>query len=172
MKQSIINDNYSIFPYQKDFSGGKTNNGGFDLSKEPWRIVEISEAANFPALYKLIEDLNKPESSFLSLGCDAGYFDGSFFGYIEFTWKDGQFANNLEFISNLDSEFYNWAGRNSLDLEKALRRTLTWEYSYFCYSDSSQRIKVCVAFQSPDQDYAGKILDVLRKYFLEYCQLP
>lgn len=172
MKQSEIKDSYVFFPYKKDYSGGRTNNGGFDLSEEPWRITEISEAIDFPALYELIKDFNKPESLFLSLGCDAGYIDDRFFGYIEFSFKDEQLANNLEFVSNLDSELYHWAGRNNPDLEKVLRSLLIWEYSNFLYHGHSKRIKVCMFFQATDQAYAGKILMTVKKYFLECCQFP
>ncbi|HNW10531.1 MAG TPA: hypothetical protein PKI71_04110 [Candidatus Rifleibacterium sp.] len=95
MKESQYKDDYYNFPYQKDLSEGRTNNGSFDLLNEPWRIDEISEAAKFPELYRFLKDLNHPESSFITLGCDAGFWEGCFTGYVEISFRCAAVATNL-----------------------------------------------------------------------------
>lgn len=87
MKETQYKDDYYNFPYQKDLSEGRTNNGGFDLINEPWRIDEITEAENFPELYKFLKDLNRPTSSFITLGCGAYCSQNCFVGYVEISFR-------------------------------------------------------------------------------------
>lgn len=172
MKISHVNDSFKLFPYKKNKTNGSTNNGGIDLSEEPWRISEITEAADFPALLKLIEHFNAQEAPFITLGCEAGYIQGVFSGYIEFTFKNEQLANNLGYISKLDDDFHAWAQRKNPELCNALLATLAWECSPFSFHGNSNRLKVAIFFRAPDKEYASQLLKAVDTYFCTHLQLP
>ncbi|WP_416242653.1 hypothetical protein ACLSSQ_10600 [Azospira sp. APE16] len=167
MQPTEFNDSFKLFPYRKDYEDGRTNNGGIDLSREPWRIAEITEAKDFPELLHLIKEFNKNSSPFLTLGCEASFDEGLMHGYVEFTLKDDNLANDLSFIAELDENFYAWARKIDPELESTLRNVLAWEYTPFSYHGESQKHKVSFFFRAPDQDYAGKTLNVVRTYFCE-----
>lgn len=167
MQPTIHNDSFKRFPYRKDYEDGRTNNGGIDLSLEPWRISEITEAQDFPELLRLLEEFNKPDSPFLTLGCEAGFDEGLWHGYVEFTFKRDELANNIALISRLDDDLYAWAGENSAELESVLRNVLAWEYALFSYHGTSEKHKVSFFFRAPDKAYAGQILNTVRAYFCD-----
>jgi hypothetical protein len=168
MMPTTFNDSFKLFPYRKDYSNGRTNNGGIDLTVEPWRISEVTEAKDFPALRELIEEFNKPETPFVTLGCEAGVEEEVVHGYIEFSFKNDCVANDVEFISTLDEAFYSWVSGKSKEMEEALRSVLVWEYSPFSYHGRSERTKVSIFFRAPSKDYAGQVLGTIQVYFLEY----
>lgn len=167
MQLTQFNDSFKLFPYRKDYADGRTNNGGIDLSREPWRISEITEAKDFPELLELIKDFNMDESPFITLGCEAGFHQGLFCGYVDFTFKQERLANDLGFIAELDENFYTWARQKGSDLESTLRNVLAWEYSPISYHGELKKHKVSFWFRAPDQDYAGKVLNVIRTFFCE-----
>jgi hypothetical protein len=168
MLPTKFNDSFKLFPYRKDYEDGRTNNGGIDLSREPWRISEITEAQEFPQLLRLLEEFNKPDSPFLTLGCEAGFDEGLMRGYVDFTFKSDELANNLTLISRLDDDLYAWAGKNNPELESVLRDVLVWEYTPFSYHGTTQKHKVSFYFRAPDKAYAGQILDTVRTYFCDF----
>lgn len=172
MMPSAFNDSFKLFPYRKDYSDGRTNNGGIDLTREPWRLSEITESTDFPALRTLLEEFNKPQTAYITLGCEAAVEDEIFHGYIEFTFKNESVANDLSFIGTLDDNFYHWARHKSLELEHALRTALVWEYSKFSLHGSSERAKVSIFFRAPDKIYAGHVLGTLQTYFLQHVEFP
>ncbi len=172
MKESQYKDDYYNFPYQKDLSEGRTNNGSFDLLNEPWRIDEISEAAKFPELYRFLKDLNHPESSFITLGCDAGFWEGCFTGYVEISFRCAAVATNLSFVTDLDSQFYAWASRNSQELENFSRQALAWEYAWFSFYNNPKQLKVCIFFETAIQNDAGRLLEAIGFYLQRCCELP
>lgn len=167
MQPTQHDDSFQRFPYRKDYEDGRTNNGGIDLSREPWRISEITEAHDFPELLRLIEELNKPNSLFLTLGCEAGVDEGLLHGYVEFTFKSDELANNIALISRLDDLLYAWARGNSVELESVLRSILAWEYAPFSYHGTSEKHKISFFFRAPDKAYAGQILNTVRTYFCD-----
>lgn len=172
MLPSQFDDHFKVFPYRSDFTDGRTNNGGIDLTREPHRVSEISEAANFPELFKFIREMNAQESPFMTLGCDAGEVEGIFAGYIEFSFKDECLANNMEFILSLDDKFYEWCFRQSPEMAAAVRSALAWEYSTFSYHGISVRKKVGFFFRAIHQQAAGQLLDCIRYYLLNVCSYP
>lgn len=168
MLPTKLNDSFKHFPYRKDYENGRTNNGGIDLSREPWRIYEITEAQEFPELLRLLEELNKPDSPFLTLGCEAGFDEELMHGYVEFTFKSDELANNVALISRIDDDLYTWARKNSTDLESVLRNALAWEYAPFSYHGTSEKYKVSFFFRAPDKAYAGQVLNTIRTYFCDF----
>lgn len=172
MLPSQFDDHFKVFPYRSDFADGRTNNGGIDLAREPHRISEILEAANFPELFEFIREMNAQESPFITLGCEAGEDDGVFAGYIEFSFKDERVANDVDFISSLDEKFYEWCSRQSPEMVAAIRSALAWEYSTFLYHGTSERLIVAFYYRALDQQSAGHLLDYVRHYLLKVCPCP
>lgn len=168
MHPTKVDDSFKNFPYRKDYENGRTNNGGIDLAREPWRISEITEARDFPELLRLLEEFNKPDSPFLTLGCEAGFEEGLFHGYVEFSFKRDELANNIALISRLEDGLYAWAGENGEELETALRNVLFWEYAPFSYHGTSGKHKISFYFRAPDKAYAGQILNTVRTYFCDF----
>lgn len=172
MLPSQFNDHFKVFPYRSDFADGRMNNGGIDLSLEPHRISEISEATDFPELFKFISEMNAPESPFITLGCEAGEDDSIFAGYIEFSFKNERVANDIEFISSLDEKFYAWSSHQNPEMVAAIRASLAWEYSTFLYRGTSKRTNVAFFFRAAHQQAAGQLIDYIRHYFLNVCPCP
>jgi len=172
MRPSQFNDHFKVFPYRCDFADGRTNNGGIDLTREPHRIAEISEANDFPELFKFISEMNARESPFMTLGCEAGEDDGFFAGYIEFSFKSERVANDVDFISRLDEKFYEWCFHQSPEMERAARSALAWEYSTFLYHGTSERLNVAFYYRALHQQAAGNLLDCVRQYLLNVFSCP
>jgi len=172
MLPSEFDDDFKVFPYRCDFTDGRTNNGGIDLTREPHRISEITEAKDFPELTKFIIDINAPESPFITLGCEAGEDDGVFAGYVEFSFKSERVANDIDFISSLDEKFYQWSSRQNPEMAMAIRSSLAWEYSTFLYHGTSARSKVGVFFRAAHQQGAGQLINHIRHYLLNVCSSP
>jgi hypothetical protein len=172
MLPSQFDDHFKVFPYRSDFAGGRTNNGGIDLTREPHRISEISEATDFPELFRFISEMNTQESPFITLGCEAGEGDGAFAGYIEFSFKDERIANDIDFISSLDGKFYEWCSRQSPEMAQAIRAALAWEYSTFLYHGTAERKKIGFFFRATHQKAAGQLIDYIRHYLLNVCSCP
>jgi hypothetical protein len=61
-------------PYYRD-PQDSTSNSYIDLKSEPHRIQEIPEAKAWPALYRLLVQLNAPESQLMSFGCGVFIYD-------------------------------------------------------------------------------------------------
>lgn len=172
MLQSQFDDHFKVFPYRSDFADGRTNNGGIDLTREPHRISEISEANNFPELFKFIREMNTQESPFITLGCEASEDDGIFVGYIEFSFKDERIANDIDFISNLDKNFYEWCSHQSPEMAMAIRAALAWEYSTLLYHGTAERKKIGLFFHAAHQQAAGQLIDYIRHYLINVCSCP
>lgn len=147
-------------------------NGGIDLTLEPERIVEISEATNFPELLKFIYELNTTSSPFITLGCEAGFDDAAFVGYIELSFKSETAANNLLFIQNLDQEFYAWLLNQHPEIFESVKASLVWEYSSYLYREISERMKISIYYRATYQQAAGQLLDFVRHYLLKICSCP
>ena len=91
-----LNDGYYNFPYQSG-EGDSTSDtsspcvGGFNLIKYPNLIEEIPEAKYSPMLKKLLIDLNKDDSPYLTLGCGYWAFKDNrdtSYTYLEFSFKN------------------------------------------------------------------------------------
>lgn len=171
MQPSQFNDDFTLFPYRSDFKNDRTNNGGIDLTREPHRLFEISEAANFLELRQFIIDLNDAKSPFITLGCEAGQDEGEYVGYIEFSFRDEQVANNIDFIANLDQEFYAWCRHQNLQIAEAICNALVWEYSSYTFHGTSRRMKIAFFYHALDQHCAGQILDLVRHYLMTACSI-
>ena len=171
MQRSKFDDDFNNFPYPADFSDGRTNKGGIDLTLEPDRIDEISEAADFPELRDFIVDLNKPQSLFMTLGCEAGQTGDLFEGYVEFTFKDEKLANDETIISHLDVAFFENLHEKHPEIEALARLCVHWEYSPFLYHETSARLKIAFFYRQDTQDDAGRILDLIRHFLLNVYSL-
>ena len=90
------------FPYPTDGNG---NNGGFDLLKNPQDIDKISEFQKFPALRKYIDWLNFKTDKYRTYGCDGGWSEKSFDGYIEFSFRDSGRAKKKELYQRMADDF-------------------------------------------------------------------
>ncbi|VFQ47384.1 hypothetical protein [Desulfoluna butyratoxydans] len=166
MKISTHDDSFTVFPYRKDYSDGRTNNGGIDLLKEPYRIDEISEARSFPELRNLILQFNAENGKFFTLGCESGYDEnGIHYGYIEFAFRSQELASDLKLNEELDEKFYAWVRNQDVALEGLLKGALVWEFSYYSHEGSSQRIKVTITFCATNQNNSGQVLDIIATYF-------
>ncbi|WP_289283281.1 hypothetical protein, partial [Methylophaga sp. UBA5088] len=134
MEYSKFDDHYKHFPYRKDYQNGRTNNGGLDLINNPDSISEITEAKNFPALLGFISELNKADSPYLTLGCEAGQDSPEVFvGYVEFTFKDDRLAQDEKFISAIDTRFNEWTRIEYPQISEVIVRSLCWEYFKITY---------------------------------------
>jgi hypothetical protein len=171
MERSKFNDHFKLFPYRKDFKDGRTNNGGIDLVKEPQRINEITEAQDFPELKQFIVDMNAPDSPYMTLGCEGGYDSGIFHGYMEFSFRDPDIANNIQFISKIDKEFIAYV--SSIDLASAeyLEKHFPWEYVPFSFHDGGERMMLAFYYTGVDQKAAGELLSLIAEFLLNHCPL-
>jgi hypothetical protein len=80
----------------------------------------------------------------MTLGCESGYSDGSYQGYIEFSFRDLNVATNVSFISGLDTQLEAWAAQTSTELVAAVRSCTRWEYAPFSYLGTPERLKIAL----------------------------
>ena len=78
-------DCFRVFPYPSD---GKGNLGGLDLRNKPELIDSIHELDDFPEKKVLIRWLNLENGDFITFGCDCGYINDVYTGYIEFAYYE------------------------------------------------------------------------------------
>lgn len=83
---------YKIFPYDADLKNGRTNNGGFDLVRQPEKISEIKELEGKQWLKKIISHINRPDGSLKSYGCEFVQDGPIAWGYIDFAIRDHSIA--------------------------------------------------------------------------------
>lgn len=165
MNRSTFGDSYRYFPYKKDYTGNRTNNGGIDLVDDPERLSEITEASGFPELRTIIQSINSVESHWRTIGCEAGVGeDGSFYGYIEITPRDEEESRNEEYISTLDECFSAWVVNKWPDHGNAIIDGFSWEYDWFSFKGKTNQLKVVAFFRAQRQEYAGQLLLILEEY--------
>lgn len=68
----------SAVPYRAEPRGdGSQNHGFLDLRDRPDLVVEVPEAARSASLIRLLQVVNAPNSPFMSVGCECGFFANS-----------------------------------------------------------------------------------------------
>lgn len=97
---------WGFFPYPKNYSGDRSNNGGIDLTKEPERINEIHELEGLPKLKDAFLLLNTERTPFMTTGFlhDRIEENSLYVGYIEFCFRPNVDFSKVD-LNNLDSEF-------------------------------------------------------------------
>ena len=148
MKLSTHQDNFKLFPYQSDYTDGRTNNGGINLLTEPERIDEIKEAKNFPELYEFISESCLTRSPYFTLDCDSDVDEsGVYMCYVEFSFKDEALLYNIEFNSEVDVKFNVWIETQNPEMAQAVCKALRWEYSLYAYHETTDNVKIeCVLY--------------------------
>ena len=120
---------WGFFPYSSNYSEGRTNNGGIDLTKEPERIDEILELDGLDDLKALMLELNKPITPFMSTGFLYEYFEdvSLYHGQIEFTFKPEVKGFDLQY-EVLDDLFIDYiATKFTQDYVAFYQTELIWE---------------------------------------------
>lgn len=178
MQKAKINDHFIRFPYKKEVhEDGAVNNGGIDLTLEPHRVSEIHEISSWPWLKRFVEEVNRSNGHFMTLGCDFGMDDGYHCGYIEFSFRPAMRQPTTSDLRILDEHFYEWISSLYLDdtsephpLEYCMG-SLAWEYTPLEYKGTYE--KVSVWFRATDPQGAEWLINHLRHFLVEiYALLP
>ena len=151
-------ESFGSFPYKKDYTEGRTNNGGIDLVKYPEKINEITEANNFPELKQILTSLNSEESLFMTLGCEVGEQDNLFYGYLEFSFRDSELSKNEEKNNEIINSFRSWFFTSYPDCPPEMLDQLVWEFDDFKYYKTFHGIKISLWFRMINQEDAGNLL--------------
>lgn len=174
MEDNSHNDHFVKFPYRPAVrENGDINNGGIDLIKEPHRINEIHELEGAAWLKEFIEETNKPDKLFMTLGCVWGQEDGKpIFGYVDFSLRPEAPAKLRSLLHQLDEDFYRYLhnamvsaqAENPSEATQYARNCLAWELTPLeIYGQTYQ--KVTLVFRSPNHEIAAWIWGHLN-YFL------
>lgn len=185
-----LNDGYYNFPYQSG-EGDSTSDtsspcvGGFNLIQHPELIEEIPEAKYSPMLKKLLIDLNKEDSPYLTLGCGYWAFKDNrdtSYTYLEFSFKNIKTAQNLSFIQTIDEQFIDYlhTHREQLGSEFGVppeafdtaHLAFAWNYRPFSYFGSEERTLLYFQAGSPQHQDLEIFLDLLHRFLTEYLQVP
>lgn len=131
MLKTRIEKTYQKFPYRAEFDNERTNIGGIDLTREPYRIDEIRELDGLPKTRQAIYELNKQNTAFMTLGCAFGDLDIYWGGYLEICFRPSINTQGLD-IMRLDELFFeNLAKHCSPELCQYMgKATISWEIHY------------------------------------------
>lgn len=175
MKPSQFDDRFHRFPYRPESREDDVNNGGFDLVQHPELISSIHEIATFPALRKLIVMMNSPEQPTMTLGCAHGKDGDVVLGYLDFSFRSLEIAQNESFIAEIDGQFMRWIDRifpGRTGLVESFRQALFWDYQPFRYYETEPRLMISMTYRAGTQDDAGHLIDWVHRFFLEGLTLP
>ncbi|OOF80229.1 hypothetical protein [Rodentibacter caecimuris] len=182
-------EGYTKFPYQSgngssDCQNPTPNIGGIDLINNPEKINEIPEIAQLSELKQTLIDLNKPTTPFITLACAhwINKSDNSHFSYIEFTFKDKNVANDLNFILTLEEQlhqfFINKLTVNFTQEQKDYYAAYLEEQSQIYYrpiyylDEVMPRNLLGLVFQFPDRETVELHHKVLRLFLMRELVLP
>lgn len=151
---------YYYFPYPPDYADGRTNNGGIDLLREPYRIDEITELKSLPNFRSILLRLNGPDSEFMTLGFEAGAQDAFFDGYLEFAFRDSRFAEEGNYRDLLRC-FSHWTLQRYPQLAPYLPSCLRGEIQEFSYRDRWHGDRMTLWFRAANETAADELLQFL-----------
>lgn len=186
MKLSTDLDDYYYYPFKRDQGETNTYNytpniGGIDLINHPELIDNILETKGLPELKQMLIEMNAPDSPYMTLGC-ANWLpkDTSCpITYLEFSFRDIDIANNLQFISQIDKLFLEWlhsqADKLKVDPDILVQQTeqrTHWEYRPFSYYGSKERNLICVEVSSRDLYECDLIYNYIRIFLMKHLVLP
>lgn len=183
-------ESYYNFPYRPDVGeqasdSATPNIGGLDLIAHPEKIDDIPEAKLSPILKKLLVDLNRPDSPYMTLGCAYWiYRDNSetSYAYLEFSFRSIDTANNKAFSLYLDEKFLDYLVQNKSTLAEEFgvpaeaiptaANYCGWRYRPFSYFESEPRILIYFQVGSPQHQDLEIFLDLLHRFLTEYLVVP
>lgn len=183
-------NNYYHYPFQADKGDTDSdtpsmNAGGFNLVDNPQDLDKIPEATQSPMLKKLLVDLNKPETPFMTLGCAYWLFKDDrdlSTAYLEFSFKDITIANNLTFLQHIDEKFEKYLTTHKNELAQIYSvppeafnlasRHYYWQMDKFSYFGSAERNLIYVEMASPRHSDLEIFLDLLHRFLTEYLVVP
>lgn len=183
-------NNYYSYPFRADEGdrGSDTpsiNAGGFNLVENPQDIDKIPEALQSPMLKKLLTDLNKPNTPFITLGCAYWLFKDNrelSRSYLEFTFKNINVANNLTFLQQIDEEFEKYLSTHKNELSQIYSvppeafnlvvQNYYWQMDKFSYFGSEERSLIYVEMASQRHSDIEIFLELLHRFLTEYLVVP
>lgn len=173
MEKSRFTDHFTLFPYRKEVrDNGDVNNGGIDLIKEPHRINEIHELADYPWLKDFVLKINEKNGYFMTFGCVCGPEDGANYGYIDFSLRPTSPIALRESITTLDDDFHSYLGQamqeagNPQEAIKYVQQCFVWEWSPLeIYGETYKKVTVTFAYLDQSSDGIEWAIDHLQ-YFL------
>jgi len=177
--EKVDRHHFVKFPYRaQERPTGEVNNGGIDLIAEPERINEIHEVESFPWLKNFLVLVNAKDGLFMTLGCVAGYVEGSFCGYIDLSIRPTASLLHREKLPNLDEMFYAYLER-AMPEGETRTQALKYAHSILHWTLSPLEIhgefysKVNVNFDAAQEDGVVWAIEHLA-FFLtnEYPLLP
>jgi len=171
MHISIDKNSFSHFPYPPDYTNGRTNNGGFDLIREPDKIGEITEAKEFPELRILLERLNVPNGNFITFGCEAGQSPDAFYGYIDFAFRDINKAQTKDLYQQMFNSFESWIKVQNPDNSDVILQAVCLEMADLFYHEIYFGYKISLFYKAQNQATAGILLNIVFGYLLNEFSL-
>ncbi|MCQ9121589.1 hypothetical protein MUU45_001138 [Rodentibacter pneumotropicus] len=180
---------YNIFPYQSgpgsdDCQNPTPNIGGIDLVSYPEQIDKIPEIALLPELKQTLVELNTLDSPFVTLGCAhwINKIDNSHFSYLEFTFKNKEIANNLEFLQQMETQLHqfliekltiNFTQEQRDYYASYLEEQSQIYYNKFYYLDeTTPRNLLGLVFCFPDRETVDLHYKALRLFLTQHLTLP
>ena len=136
--KDVDSSSYSIWPFRtaEVSVNGDRNNGGIDLVANPELIDVIHEATEENGLRDLLIAMNKPDGSFMTLGCIAGDIEGAYHTYLEFTPRDPAVARDEASILGIYAQWVAWTSEHCSPhpgLADALLHNVAWTYREFAF---------------------------------------
>lgn len=149
MKKCTDTKHFSRWPFiaEEVREDGERNNGGINLITNPEQIEAIHEATDENGLRPIIIQLNAPNSPFMTLGCASGQEDHHYYSYLEFTFRDPEFARHLKSNSTIEHTWTSWLSercQNHVAMGEAIKNHVTWEYREFSFREKSPQFLVTV----------------------------
>ncbi|WP_136126483.1 hypothetical protein [Rodentibacter pneumotropicus] len=185
MKLSTNSNNYYNYPFLSDVGDNSVinytpNAGGMDLVNNPELIDNILETEGLPELKQIIIEMNSKDSPYITLGCANWQSkDEPVFTYLEFSFRDIQTANNIEFISQIDNLFLDWlyqqADKLNVNPDILVQQTsqrVHWEYRPFSYYGDKERNLIYVEVASRELHECDLIYNYIRIFLMQHLTLP
>lgn len=170
MKKCTDTKNFSHWPFvaEETREDGEKNNGGIDLISNPEQIEAIHEATEENGLILIIKQLNSKKSPFMTLGCGSGQIKTAYYSYLEFTFRDQKLARNQELNVSIESTWNSWLAercKKEIELEKALKSHIVWEYREFSLHKAPPQFLVTVYLKAQNAADHGQLATWVDEFF-------
>ncbi len=161
-----VTDGFRFFPYPPNHENGRTNNGGIDLLQHPERIDEITELEKVPVLKPFVEKLNGSASRFMTLGFEAGVWNDSFCGYLEWALRDPALARRAGVYQEITDAFVAWVAKDYPEWSQAVDQATVAEVQAFHYQGVFHGDRATFWFRAPNQDGFEGLVRLLGHFLL------
>lgn len=169
MKKCTETDNFARWPFVAGpvRDDGERNNGAIDLVASPEKIDLIHEATVENGLKPLLTQINRPDGQFMSLGCASGQDGGSYYSYLEITFRDSTKARHEGGNTVLEEKWKAWVSERLKEHPEFIAPVISnvaWEYREFSLRKAPAQFLVTIYPRATNAATHGQLVSLVAEF--------